>query len=35
LKNNKKEKQGWLILAEKSLKKIWKNKKDRETWNKY
>ena len=31
----KKEKQGWLILAEKSMKKIWNNKKDKKIWNKY
>ena len=34
LEINKKEKAGWLILAEKSMKKIWDNKKD-EIWNKY
>ncbi len=26
---------GWLALAENSLKKIWDNKKDDETWGKY
>ena len=31
----KKEKQGWLVLAEKSMEKIWSNKKDEETWSKY
>ena len=31
----KKEKIGWLILAEKSMKKLWDNKKDDEVWNKY
>jgi len=31
----KKEKQGWLALAEKSMEKIWSNKKDEETWSKY
>lgn len=30
-----KEKTGWLALAEKSMEKIWDNKKDDETWNKY
>ena len=30
-----KEKQGWMALAEKSLDKIWKNKKDDEVWKKY
>ena len=31
----KKEKIGWMILAEKSLNKIWDNKKDDELWGKY
>ena len=35
LDRNRKEKMGWLILAEKSMKKIWENKKDDETWSKY
>ena len=30
-----KEKQGWMALAEKSLEKIWENKKDDKTWSKY
>lgn len=30
-----KEKQGWMALAEKSLQKIWENKKDDKVWNKY
>lgn len=30
-----KERQGWMALAEKSLEKIWKNKKDDEVWGKY
>ncbi|MBS3145748.1 ribbon-helix-helix protein, CopG family [Candidatus Woesearchaeota archaeon] len=30
-----KEKQGWLALAEKSLDKIWDNKKDENVWRKY
>jgi hypothetical protein len=28
----KKEKEGWLLIAQKSLSKIWDNKKDNETW---
>ena len=35
LERNKKEKIGWMILAEKSMKKIWDNKRDDEVWNKY
>jgi metal-responsive CopG/Arc/MetJ family transcriptional regulator len=35
LETNKKEKAGFLILAEKSMKKIWDNKKDDKTWSKY
>ena len=35
LEKNRKEKAGWLIIAEKSMKKIWDNKKDDETWSKY
>ena len=35
LERNRKEKIGWMILAEKSMKKIWDNKKDDETWSKY
>lgn len=31
----RKERIGWMILAEKSMKKIWDNKKDDEVWNKY
>ena len=31
----RKEKIGWMILAEKSLSKIWDNKKDDEAWSKY
>ena len=30
-----KEKLGWLAIAEKSMAKIWANKKDEETWSKY
>lgn len=29
-----KERIGWIILAEKSMRKIWNNKKDKEVWNK-
>jgi len=35
LDSRSKEKQGWLILAQKSMEKIWDNKKDEETWKKY
>ena len=35
LEKNRKEKAGWLILAEGSMKKIWDNKKDDEAWSKY
>lgn len=35
IKLRMKEKQGWMALAEKSLEKIWKNKKDEKTWSKY
>ena len=35
LDSHKKEGYGWLILAEKSLSKIWDNKKDDEVWSKY
>lgn len=35
LDKTKKEKIGWMILAEKSLDKIWNNKKDNEIWSKY
>lgn len=34
LEKTKKEKIGWLILAEKSMKKMWDNKED-EIWSKY
>jgi Arc/MetJ-type ribon-helix-helix transcriptional regulator len=30
-----KEKQGWLALAEQSLKKVWDNKQDDEVWSAY
>ncbi len=35
LDRNRKEKIGWMILAEKSMKKMWDNKKDDEVWGKY
>ncbi len=35
LERNNKEKAGFLVLAEKSMKKIWDNKKDDEIWRKY
>lgn len=35
LDRNRKEKIGWMILAEKSMNKIWDNKKDDEVWSKY
>ena len=35
LDRSKKEKIGWMILAEKAMKKIWDNKKDDEVWDKY
>jgi len=35
LDRNRKENIGWMILAEKSLAKIWNNKKDDEIWSKY
>ena len=35
MESAKKEKQGWLILAQKSMEKIWDNPKDDETWSEY
>jgi len=35
LDKNRKEKIGWMLMAEKSMAKIWNNKKDDEVWNKY
>ena len=35
LDRTRKEKIGWMLLAEKSLNKIWDNKKDDEIWSKY
>ncbi len=33
--DSQKEKFGWLVVAEKSLNKLWNNKKDVEVWSKY
>jgi len=35
MKKINKEDLGWLILAEKSMKKMWNNKKDDQIWNQY
>ena len=35
LASHRKEKYGWLVLAEKSLSKMWDNEKDEEVWSKY
>lgn len=35
LDRSKKEKIGWMILAEKSMTKMWGNKKDDEVWSRY
>ncbi len=35
LERNRKENIGWMILAEKSLKKMWDNKKDDKVWSRY
>ena len=35
LETNRKEKADFLILAEKSMEKIWDNKKDDKIWRKY
>jgi len=35
LDRNRKEKIGWMILAEKTMSKLWDNKKDDEVWGKY
>jgi Arc/MetJ-type ribon-helix-helix transcriptional regulator len=35
LDSNKKEKIGWMILAQKSMERIWDNKKDDEVWSNY
>ncbi len=31
----KRERYGWLVMAEKSMAKIWNNKKDDKAWIKY
>ena len=35
MEESQKEKQGWLYLSEKPLEKLWNNKQDKKTWNKY
>ncbi len=35
LDSARKEKSGWLILAQKSMDKMWNNSKDDEVWSKY
>lgn len=35
MERNRKEKIGWMILAEKSMEKMWDNKKDEKTWSRY
>ena len=35
LERNRKEKMGWLAVAEKSMEKIWDNDKDEKVWKKY
>lgn len=35
METNKKEKFGWLVMAQNSMNKIWDNKKDDEVWSKY
>jgi len=35
LERNRKEKAGWLIIAERSMNEIWDNKQDDEIWSKY
>ncbi|MBS3080185.1 ribbon-helix-helix protein, CopG family [Candidatus Pacearchaeota archaeon] len=35
LERNRRDKIGWMILAERSMKKIWDNKKDDRVWSKY
>ncbi len=35
LRLREREKQGWQALAERSLEKIWKNKRDDEVWSRY
>jgi len=35
LDRSRKEKIGWMAIAQKSMEKIWDNKKDDKVWNKY
>ena len=35
METTRKEKAGWLIVAEKSMRSIWDNKRDDEIWSKY
>jgi hypothetical protein len=35
LEKNRKKKIEWLIMAERSMKAMWDNKKDDEVWSKY
>lgn len=35
LDRSRKEKIGWMVLAEKSMNEIWNNKRDNEVWSKY
>lgn len=35
LERNRKEKIGWLAIAEKSMEKIWDNEKDETVWGRY
>jgi len=35
LESYNKEKYGWLIIAQRSLSKMWDNNKDEEAWSKY
>lgn len=35
LERTRKEKIGWMAVAEKSMEQIWDNKKDDEVWKKY
>ncbi|MEK6957409.1 MAG: ribbon-helix-helix domain-containing protein [archaeon] len=35
LERNRMEKIGWMVMAEKSMEKIWNNKKDNKEWSRY
>jgi len=35
LDRSRKEKIGWMVLAERTMGKIWHNKKDDEVWSRY